>query len=285
MGCVKMKAFHDLLSMLYEVNAGVFVDASVAGWRQKEILAAARAALSAPRDDALTDKQIIAIWEDSNGDFDGATTVSVAPQDLVWFARNVIRARPAAPLPEPVAQEAEFRRLLNAFARACAYADTDGRIAAGAAVESFFRASVAAAPLPGEWAARWHHALQTVCTVLGIDGNGSPEEILDEFAKWRDQQVAAPLPEPDGFCHEHDGRFYWRPASEGARAANEWATYSSEQIRASRNIKPLTGYMIADALAKSLDPVGNIMPVRFATAIAEAMKDAPAQPAQEEAKQ
>jgi hypothetical protein len=40
-----------------------------------------------------------------------------------------------------------------------------------------------------QWAGRWHDTLQSVCTVLGIDGNGSPEEILVEFAKWRDQQA------------------------------------------------------------------------------------------------
>lgn len=32
-----------------------------------------------------------------------------------------------------------------------------------------------------DWAATWHKTAQTICTIIGINGNGSPEEILEEL--------------------------------------------------------------------------------------------------------
>lgn len=52
-----------------------------------------------------------------------------------------------------------------------------GASTVGRAIDAY----LAATPDFGTWATKWHSTVETMCVMLGINGNGSPEEILAEL--------------------------------------------------------------------------------------------------------
>jgi hypothetical protein len=108
---------------------------------------------------------------------------------------------------------------------------------------------------PAEWAAEWHRVVEIMCTVLGIDGNGSSKEVLEAFAAWRDR------PSPDeraafvGWItstyprvySEEEAERYWRFEHISALA------WQARAVRSARPAAPLPEPVADSAVDKAWD--------------------------------